>query len=362
MRCRYTDFPSWIQNVKSSASLADVENPQMHKNNNLLPGESALGEAPKIQLSNGADCIPQHYLEFEHNLDTVESVLLDIEFCDRYLLFACANQNALYIQVGIIGVDNYVAPSIKQQEKIVYGRKWRIEPQLPTSELIQTAYLALQKAREHEVRELFRLQQHNYLSTPFNNHHDLPLMSQHAELFTQPEENQYAKSIECFRQALANIKYDHASFELDNMMYINSNKWLLHINVHLNQKTSLPEICSSSITIILDLLSVNELYYELMDYLLRQSHRYVEEQFQYRGFARFSRSNNLTAIGSLSSTIRQQAPSKVVGDFSSQLEAANFYVDQTRVPPLTNSKLSQRIAATLKKFPNLVGILPDSNQ
>jgi hypothetical protein len=338
----------------------------MFKNTNLLPGESPLREAPNIRLSNGANCIPQHYLAFEHDLHTIESVLLDIEFCDHYLLFACADLDGLYIQVGIIGFDNYVAPNIKQREKIVYGRKWRVEPQLPTSEIIQTAFLALQKAREHEIRELFRLHQHNYLSTPFNNHHDLPLMSQHSELFTHIKENHVPENLRYFRQALQNVRYDHGSFELDNMTCLNGKKWLLDIKIHLNTKTSLPELCSSaltnSITILLERLSVNELYYELMDYLLKLSNRYVEEQFQYKGFRRFSRSNSVVAIGYLSSTVRHRGPNKILDDFSNQLKAANFYVDQSRVPPLTNSKLSKKIAATLKKFPNLEGILPISNQ
>jgi hypothetical protein len=330
----------------------------MHKNIKLLPGEFYLENAPKIQLSNGADCIPQHYLGFEHNLETVESVLLDIEFCDHYLLFANANQDELYIQVGIIGSDNYVASKDTHQAKIVFGRKWRIEPQLPTSEIIQTAFLALQKAREHEIRELFRLHQNNDWNTPFNNHHDLPLMSQNRDLFSQPQENYNAKNIRSFGQALRMIKFDHASFELDSLQHGKGKRWILNINVQVNAKTSLPELRNETITILLDNLSVNELYYELMDHMLRLSNRYVEEQFQYQGFARFSRSNNVVAIACLSSALRQREANKVKDSFSNQLKVINFNVDQTRVPPLTNSKLSQKISSTLKKFPNLEGILP----
>jgi hypothetical protein len=126
----------------------------------------------------------QHYLSYQHSLQSVEQLLLDIDFDPRYPIFvsqadadlSAKTGSGLYVQVGIVGVDNYKS-SDNGQEKLVYGRKWRVEPQLPSSEIIQTIFLALKKAREHEIRELFRLEHKDKMTTPLNNHHDFPLLT-----------------------------------------------------------------------------------------------------------------------------------------------------------------------------------------
>ena len=127
----------------------------------LLEGEKALKNAPKTELADGRLCVPQHYLSYQHTLQSVEQLLLNIDFDPRYPIFVSqdgsGNSSSIYIQVGVVGADNSTTSNAENsQDKIVYGREWRIEPQLPTSEIIQTVFLALKKAREHEVRELFR--------------------------------------------------------------------------------------------------------------------------------------------------------------------------------------------------------------
>ena len=148
----------------------------------LLPGESPIENAPSVKLDNGGLCIPQHYLRYHHTRQSVERIILDIDYSDRYPVFVCEDDSGLYLQVGIVGYDNYAPRASQSGLKVVYGRKWRVEPQLPTSEIIQTVFLALKKAREHEVRELFRFHHRSGSTTPFNTHHDLPLMSQNADL------------------------------------------------------------------------------------------------------------------------------------------------------------------------------------
>jgi hypothetical protein len=51
----------------------------------------------------------------------------------------------------------------------MYGRKWRVDHKLPTSEIVQTVFLTLKTARKHEIRERFRLSAFNKITTPFNN-------------------------------------------------------------------------------------------------------------------------------------------------------------------------------------------------
>lgn len=111
----------------------------------LQQGEQALEYAPSVKLKNGKNCIPQHYLRYEHTLESVQNIILNCHFNKSYLIFASSEGDNIYIQIGIIGYDNYISLSKQSQKKIVYGRKWRVEPELPTSEIIQTIFLALKK-------------------------------------------------------------------------------------------------------------------------------------------------------------------------------------------------------------------------
>ncbi len=128
----------------------------MKKLFSLLHGEEPLTNAPIIELGNGKSCIPQHYLFYKHSLKSVEQIVALVDFDESYPVFACEDEKGIYVQVGVIGFDNY--HRLSSDKKIVYGRKWRIETQLPSSEIIQTIFLAIKKAREHEIRELFRLE------------------------------------------------------------------------------------------------------------------------------------------------------------------------------------------------------------
>ena len=143
----------------------------------LFKGEFAFENTPKTVLDDGRTCVPQHYLKYCHTLLSFEELLLQIEYSDRYPIFVCEDESGLYLQVGIIGEDNYINNTHNGSSKMVYGRKWRVEPKLPTSEIIQTVLLAIKTAREHEVREKLRLNINGKVTTPFNNHHDINILT-----------------------------------------------------------------------------------------------------------------------------------------------------------------------------------------
>ncbi|BCE02385.1 hypothetical protein [Marinicellulosiphila megalodicopiae] len=318
----------------------------------LLDGESRIKNAPSVTLDNGKLCIPQHFLTYQHHHNSVEKIVLDIQYDDRYLIFVCDDNHQLYIQVGVIGVDNY--KSTVDSKKLVYGRKWRIEPELPTSEIIQTAFLALKKAREHEVRELFRFHKQGK-TTPFNTHHDLPLISQNAELIGI-DANQNFQDLSAIKQTCRYIKYDDAMFEcikIDNI----GEKWIVQLEVIPGIKTQLPELQKNKITLMLDVLSKNEFYHQLMDSLIRLSDRHVDESFTYQGVARFSRNMDVEKLAKLSNQIRK-FNQKEHQEFSKNFVDTNYQVDQSRVPKLNDSQLSKKIRSQLSGFGQLDGILP----
>lgn len=328
----------------------------------LLPGETPLPKAPNVVLDDGTNCIPQHYLSYQHTLQSVENIVAHIDYDPKFVLFVDEDNASIFIQVGIIGKDNYLSHSLQEAEKIVYGRRWRVEPQLPSSEIIQTALLALTKAREHEIRELFKYTTHynkakRNITTPFSCHHDLPLIAMSKA--TNMSGYKAELSITQIEETFSRIRYDGAEFVLEQYTELEG-QYLLSFNVHPSETTQLPELlaCKASIYVLLDALTEDALLYAIMDKLLDMSNRHVEEYFTFKGFARFSRSNSIQKISELSAKTRLTDNTAVDVDFYSAFANANYETDSTRVPRLSAGKLGNKIKQQLTRFDIKFGILP----
>jgi hypothetical protein len=332
----------------------------------LQAGETAINHAPYIALDNNTQCIPQHYLRYQHNLASVEKLVQEIDYHEQYPIFVCQDDNGLYLQIGIIGYDNYQAHHERTDYKIVYGRKWRIEPQLPSSEIIQTAFLAIKTAREHEIRELFRLTQGNKSCTPFNNHHDLPLLS-HA-IKSQNTSRDNTLSIASLERLLERIEYDNGTFSImgietrniHSTNSPNSHSYLVDLHFNPNVRTRLPELSSAPFTLLLPTLNINLFLFELMQHLIKLSNRQVDEHFKFRGATRFSWQNNIEKIGQLSIQTRDNPPSMKSAILANELAHNNYMTDKTRVPQITNSAFGSLLKQRLTQFKNLQGLLPDN--
>jgi len=335
----------------------------------LLAGETALDNAPKTELADGRLCVPQHYLSYNHTLLSVEALVLDIDYDPRYPVFVSHENTGLYIQVGVIGMDNYPTnPSNESQTKIVYGRKWRVEPQLPSSEIIQTVFLALKKAREHEVRELFRLQHNNKTTTPFNNHHDLPLLTRSEQRLQHSGDSSgensannptRANSVAEFNQqldrVLSRLNYDGQRFELLSLLRRPSGQYLIELTVKANQDSRLQEATISNtqvdfISFFLAELNINQFLHQLMQQFIDLSDRHVDEHFRYRGFTRFSWSNHVEAIAEISAEVRQLHKDENLQHFHQHWQKNNYETDRSRIPIPAPGELWDKIHRQLKQF------------
>lgn len=324
----------------------------------LRPGEVPMENAPEVTLS-GARCIPQHYLQYQHTLDSVEQIVADITFDERYPIFVGADHGQLYLQVGIIGYDNYSPVEEQDSRKIVYGRRWRIEPQLPTSEIIQTAFLALQKAREHEVRELLKLKCAAHTTTPFNCHHDLPLLAQQARLLRmQPFVAEGDTTLETLQNWADAIRFDGATLTVTDAITRPNGRYVVDIALGNAKHGHLPELHDLQDSIILETLSANRFYYAVMDVFLSWSNRQVEEGFAYQGFKRFSRENCVQGIAELSYLTREREAKRELDGFSQSFQHNNYETDKTRVPALRSGQLMDRYLSTIAKLNVKNGILP----
>ena len=332
----------------------------------LLDGEKALDNAPRAKLADGRFCIPQHYLSYQHTLQSVEQILLDIDCDPRYPIFASQDASAteagIYIQVGIIGIDNYKADN-NEQEKIVYGRKWRVEPQLPTSEIIQTVFLALKKAREHEIRELFRLEYQDKKTTPFNNHHDLPLLT-NSRARLQPticSSNAHAHALFSgdIEQVLSTVHYDGARFELLSFMMRPTGEYLVELSIVQDSNAPLNDLFDSRfISFFINKLDINYFLNQLMQQLIHLSDRYIDERFCYRGFNRFSWENDVKAIAQLSTEVRQLHKSDDAENFNLHWKQNNYETDRSRIPVVSSGPLWHKLKSQLAPFSPIESTLP----
>ncbi|MEH6450519.1 MAG: hypothetical protein V7765_17745 [Oleispira sp.] len=336
----------------------------------LLAGEKALDNAPKAELTDGRFCIPQHYLSYQHSLQSVEQLLLDIDFDPRYPIFASQagtdTESGIYVQVGIIGVDNYKSGD-NGQEKVVYGRKWRVEPQLPSSEIIQTVFLALKKAREHEIRELFRFDYQNKKTTPFNNHHDLPLLTNSKDRL-QPANNPaplQAQALFSFEieSVLKNIRYDGLQFELLSFMLRPTGEYLIELCLTSDASKQSSELLAELkktkyVSLLVPELDINYFLHQLMQQLIQLSDRYIDENFYYRGFNRFSWKNDVKAIAQLSTEVRQLHKSEDTEGFNQHWQQSNYDTDRSRIPTQAPGDLRDKIHRQLKQFSPQAHTLP----
>ena len=310
-------------------------------------GERAIDNAPHLTLRNGRSCIPQHYLQYSHSRESVEALMSDVEFCNNYPIFVCEDAGGIYLQIGIVGFDNYKAAKKQPGPKIVFGRKWRVEPNLPSSEIIQTAFLAIKKAREHELRELFTFNFGGKISTPFNNHHDLPLMARNSDILSISPAQDVSHEA-----ALSSIKFDSGRFKLEDYETLRNGLHAVSLSYAPRSSGKHTEFSQTPIVLIVKDLSSNTLSHALITEMIAISDRFVDRNFKFKGFARFSPDVDASSISALSVELRQNPETliaeKPAKSFTKTFAAERYDTDMTRIPQLTKSSYSQKLHGRLK--------------
>jgi hypothetical protein len=257
----------------------------------------------------------------------------------------------------------------------VYGRKWRVEKNLPSAEIIQTVYLALQKAKEHEIREVFTLLDRNTLkhSTPFSGHHDTPLLASTITASTitastisptEPSPSAKAWQPQVLQQALDAIKFDGQALHLTQCIALDTVRVFVDIelrpittkNAHSRAVVGnfFPEFSGAKISLVLTDDNANTLYHQLMQQFILFSHEHVAEHFTYRGFKRFSRSVDVAQIGATSIAIRAREW-RQEASFMANMKAFNQQVDATRVPVL---QADHQAANIVQQYEHIAGHKP----
>ncbi|MDP2636580.1 MULTISPECIES: hypothetical protein [unclassified Pseudoalteromonas] len=302
--------------------------------------EQPISYAPLVQLSNGNWVVPQHFLRYKHTLQSVNDVLSQISFSAHFRVIAAEKDQQVYLQVAILNPDNYQSSELNQNaKKLLFGRRWYVEENLPTSELIQTAYLALKVAREHEVRELIKFKHQNGSSTPFNNHHDLPLMAQNAELVMSD-----GKDISDVNEVIDNCIFAGAPIKLINVNKIDNSTVLYQVQLTCHD-CQLHEFNNTQVSFLVNNTSTNLFLHGLIDALIKISNEFVSENFKYNDLARFSKHISVEKIGELSIKLRSHNALNLCSLGKQHANQLNFEIDSGRAPQGCNSEISGFLAA-----------------
>lgn len=337
--------------------------PRLSRIGSPAPAETPMPFAPSVTLENGYRFTPQHYLRYNQTLESLQVILMDIQYDPSVLLFASEDNSGLYLQIGLIGRENYDRTASLRPNKLVYGRKWRIDQDTPTSEIVQTAMLAIQKAREHEIRELLTLTDKTTgkTSTPLSNHLDIHLLKEHGTQLTQASPA-LTQSNEV-TQALSVIRFAERKVRLQNMEQRSNQTWILDLALATPPlarylENDLPEYTNLAFSLIVSELTSSRLFYSLMDALIQHSNQHVEEHFTYQGFKRFSRMLNPEHIASLSISSRPYARDAKNARFMSIFQASNYEVDAGRAPDIGTGPLAKEISDRIRTIPHLQGHMP----
>lgn len=328
-----------------------------------LKGEVVMPHAPQVRLPSGLDCIPQHYLTYEHTLESVADLASRVVFDDETLVFATEDDKGIYIQIGLIGRENYDRALAVRPRKLVYGRKWRIDSDTPTSEIVQTIFLAIKKAREHEVRELLTVQdlQSGATSAPLSCHQDLPLMARNRD-WVMGFEGEEGSQTSVIKALLSNLRFAQRALHLQSLNFFGGRAWL---SITLGDKPAarereggLSEFDHLELCVAFDPSQPHHLIYELQDALIRVSDRHVEETFQFDGFARFSRQIDPRAIARLSVASRPYGRDSQNPSFYPVFQKSNYSVDAGRAPHLGDGALARRNRGVIEGVEGLTGHMP----
>lgn len=329
------------------------------------PAREAMPDAPIVQLQDGSQVVPQHYLQYEQTPESISSLMQLIDFDEHCLLFCSQDASSMYIQVGLIGRENYERGNVIRPHKLVYGRKWRIDSDTPDAEIVQTALLAIKKAREHEVRELLCLRPQGFVSysAALSNHQDLAVLHAQQQVLQSP-----SATIETEETPEAAIEslLKHMLFGQRSILFkalTQTENGDLLINLQLGpaplarlHEGDFPEYDQLAFSIIVK--RIDQLPYAVMDALIQHSDRFVEEHFYYDGFARFSRELDSFKIGMLSLQSRPYARDMKNARFEQVFRSRNYEVDASRAAKLGEGLLADKNRRKIQAFPQLQGHLP----
>lgn len=333
-------------------------------------GEFSLPEAPAVTVFDRIEAIPQQFFRVQRDLTHLENLVRQISVPFGFILFVGKLSSGFYLQVGIVGEENYPnsvvsAYSASQTEqttnddyaKLVYGRRWLIEESTPSSEVLQTALLAVQKAREHELREKLAVtfSADGKRGTPFNSHQDAPLM-RHVKrelLMSLPEP---------IETQVARLSFDGIPFSVTQSTEISATLTAVQLTFDVpdtqraNFIKRFPEFEDRSLLVIHDPTQRNQFIHRAIEAMLTRSQRYASEMVTFSGHPRFS--THINAVNLARFSYQTRRPSHVSAEFLRHFKAMSQKVDSDKVPSINANDLGKQQRDSLDAYGVRLGFLP----
>lgn len=273
----------------------------------IAPGKSPMPGAPTVQIDD-QHIVPSQFSVFRHTLESVRELIGKIKFDENFRFFVFPDPespNQVLLQVGMVDYENYPYGS-QQSCEFFYGRVWRVEKLLPSSEIIQTAFKAVSDMIEHESRELVRYKGR----TIFNNHMDLPLFAIFAssQMYAKVQKAPPLETDQDIQNVLNNLQVFGCRLNLTDTVSLPNGRFLYQAKLipeeHLQRQ--FPTLRSNNLTILAEDNSITQLLYGLMDAVILDRKRYIEETFSYDGIQRFSRKHTAQQLTAFSRLQRDQ--------------------------------------------------------
>ncbi|MDO8332008.1 MAG: hypothetical protein Q7T36_16200 [Fluviicoccus sp.] len=199
-------------------------------------------------------------------------------------------------------------------------------------------------------------------SAAFSHHHDLPLMAAHPDQVLA-DHHQPMLSRHDAEAIVNSVRFAQRRFTVTGFERRNNGALLLDLQLGeaplaRRVEGDLAEYDGLALTLLLREGLAVELLYELMDALVRQSHRYVEEHFRFRGFSRFSRRADPRRIATLSVRSRPYARDAANNRFMQVFRGLNYETDRSRAPLMGTGPLAVKNRALLARLGKLQGHMP----
>lgn len=193
-----------------------------------------MKDAPTFNIKGKYNCVPQHYLKYQHNLESVESIINDISYSDKYPIFVCNDLTGLYLQVGVIGWDNYVSKENQNGRRLSMAENGESRQRCLHQKSFKQHTWRSQKQESMKLENYSSLIiDHGYgKSTPFNTHHDISLLTliNHEKIEQHKDANRNEREIlASISSWLSIISFDTNELSLEKYTSLSNGEYLLEL-------------------------------------------------------------------------------------------------------------------------------------
>lgn len=320
-------------------------------------GVSAMLGAPVAPLRDGGQVVPGQFRQFRLTEQEAQQIVARIELPPGLVAFVGQDPSGggPYVQIGVLGPDNYGGRD-HNPDKLVYGRRWRIEPALPDYELVQTVFAAARDALDHETRELFAIDGR----TPFSGHIDATAMAAMLKTgtVTAPKSPEL-KSLEDVQALLDRTRFAGQKLRVLETEH-RSRTGTLSVVFELVPTPSskpLPGFDGKVFEARAEGTQASDVLHAINEEFRRGALRHLEEGFRIDGIARFSREIHPELLGEISFLTR--SPEALQGGaVSAEGKAFNAAVESERAPTVASGPTTALAEAKIRAQGPLLGNPP----